>query len=232
MGDFYYIYFIGGVMGVMGLVMWWRWGFLRPVEPYGERLSAALAGAGMDMRGLRALVGRRAVSLLSAGRAQELSVRTLMELGDLLRWDWLDVLRLFSAVEVESVAAYERECQRLEAKIGQRDQELERGFRVKVVQRLANLVCQYPTIAYAVERKKDISATVVLRLLDCLTKLLDDLGVRVIGRVGEVTAFDPDLHEPYGDETPVAGDPVYIRYVGLEGDGVLHRARVSRELPY
>ncbi len=62
-----------------------------------------------------------------------------------------------------------------------------------------------------------------------LVRILMDNGLEAISEPGSREQFDPARHEPLGQETISAGDPVLVRFAGFAYNGkVIRRAGVQR----
>jgi molecular chaperone GrpE (heat shock protein) len=123
------------------------------------------------------------------------------------------------------------ECTRLQARLETQHQELGYDFRTQAMQQLRSLLVQLPTVRQAAQKNPALGAATVTKLLGSLDNLVADWGYEPIGRVWEAVPYDPHQHQTDGDEL-AAGEMVYIRFLGYrQGDEVLFKAKVSRELP-
>ena len=89
----------------------------------------------------------------------------------------------------------------------------------------ATPVSQLLTQAHLLEEEgKPVQATDVLAVAKRLVRVLEDHGLTMEGKVGEIVLFNPDRHEPLGAATEVAiavGQPVTVRFVGTAYRGKL-----------
>ncbi|MDQ3462091.1 MAG: hypothetical protein M3471_03495, partial [Actinomycetota bacterium] len=74
----------------------------------------------------------------------------------------------------------------------------------------------------------DVDAPSMAAVGRSLLRHLEDEGLQLLGCVGGSEPYDPDRHEPLGESSPSAGQPVTVRLVGLGVGGVvLRRAGVE-----
>lgn len=152
----------------------------------------------------------------------------------------------------ERILALEREAQRLRLELeeAQRRVEVLKGDlerqRRSEEQRLGDIVqakierlfsdvaapvAQLLTQAYLVEVEgKPVQAKDVIVVAKRLVRVLEDNGLALEGKVGEIVPFEPNRHEPLSaDASLKPGEQVLIRFVGVSyGGKVLKKAGVVR----
>ena len=94
----------------------------------------------------------------------------------------------------------------------------------------ATPVVQLLTQAHLLETGKPIQAKDVLSVAMRLVRLLEDMGLEIGSKVGEMVDYDPTLHEPLGSETITPVESVVVKFVGIRYKGeVVRKATVARE---
>jgi molecular chaperone GrpE len=100
-------------------------------------------------------------------------------------------------------------------------QELAEAARSVQMERLladsAAPVAQLMTQAYLLDvQGRPLRARDVLAVTRRLVQVLEDQGMQVVGKIGEIQPFDPDRHEPMASGLAIEpGTPVTVRFVGI-----------------
>jgi molecular chaperone GrpE (heat shock protein) len=100
-------------------------------------------------------------------------------------------------------------------------QELTETARSAQMERLladsAAPVAQLMTQAYLMDvQGRPLQARDILAVTRRLVQVLEEQGMQVMGKIGEIQPFDPDRHEPMASGLPIEpGTPVTIRFVGI-----------------
>lgn len=120
----------------------------------------------------------------------------------------------------------EQEYARLQSQIARQRGELNAQFRRESLQKLESWLTYWPSATHAVEQQQtQIAPENLIRLVRPVEQLMRDWGVRPIGQVGEVVAFDPQQHQlVQGNAQPQAS--VRVKAVGYWlDDKLLFRAK-------
>jgi molecular chaperone GrpE len=114
-------------------------------------------------------------------------------------------------------------------------QELTEAARSAQMERLlaesAAPVVQLMTQAYLLDvQGRPLQARDVLAVTRRLVQVLEEQGMQVVGKIGEIQPFDPDRHDPMASgHTIEPGTPVTIRFVGIAyRDHLLKKIGVER----
>jgi molecular chaperone GrpE (heat shock protein) len=114
-------------------------------------------------------------------------------------------------------------------------QELTEAARSAQMERLlaesAAPVAQLMTQTYLVDvQGRPLQARDVLAVTRRLVQVLEEHGMQVVGKIGEIQPFDPDRHDPMASGLPIEpGSPVTIRFVGIAyRDHLLKKMGVER----
>lgn len=100
-------------------------------------------------------------------------------------------------------------------------QELSEAARSAQMERLlsdsAAPVTQLMTQAYLLDvQGRPLQARDVLAVARRLIQVLEEQGMQVVGKIGDIQPFDPDRHEPMASGlTLEPGTPVTVRFVGI-----------------
>lgn len=99
----------------------------------------------------------------------------------------------------------------------------------RLVDGVATPVAQLSTQAHLAEDGQSLQAADVLRPAMRLVRALEDEGVTLVGRVGDVAPFDPATHQPLDAHATLSpGQPAVIRLVGIAlGGATLRKAGVE-----
>lgn len=175
------------------------------------------------------------VKQLRRGRAAQMQVEPLFKLSQTLQISLDELLAKFSDLPLQPsnldsnqrLSHLQQEYRRLEAQLAEQQQTLQQEFQRSSLQILESLLLQLPTAAYAAENNPQIPAARLLPLLRPIEQLLKSWGVEAIAPVGSEVPYDPQFHQLIKGQAEV-GDRVKIRYTGyVQGDKLLHRAKVS-----
>jgi len=149
---------------------------------------------------------------------------------------WLESFKKPDASE--AVLDLERDIQQLRLELKERDREVAQlkaevqrqrnGASARVadevqaqLERLfrdaAAPIAQLLTQVHLLEVEgKPVQARDVLALAQRLVRVLEDHGLTVLGEIGGMVAFDPNLHAPLNSTAiPRPGQPVVVRIVGI-----------------
>jgi len=229
-----------------------------PQPDYTSELKALLAKA--KIPSFRALSRQAETSLwpiqqLRQGRADRLSVRTLVRLAAALCCSPLDLVRQFSPLILEfpnptvnsepslvdisrhtdrkvaqapnAEESLRQECQRLQTQLATLSQELRQTFQQECLEILEPLLIQLPVALHSAAQNPELPAAKLIPVLRPFDRLLAEWGVVEIGPVGAVVPYDCRWHQPIATP-PAVGDPVKIRYPGYrQGETLLYRAKVG-----
>ena len=103
-------------------------------------------------------------------------------------------------------------------------------LRRELMAGVAAPVAQFLTQAHLLEVEgRPVAARDVLAVAKRVVRALEEAGLAIEGRTGEVVRFDPARHEPIGDFDPAPGDACALRSVGVAFDG--ERLRRGCEAP-
>jgi len=175
------------------------------------------------------------VKQLRRGRAAQMQAESLFRLSQTLQISLSELLAKFSDLPLQPPTSdsnqpqsnLQQEYRRLETQLAEQRQTLQQEFQRSSLQTLESLLLQLPTAAYAAENNPQIPAARLLPLLRPIEQLLRSWGVEAIAPVGSEVSYDPQVHQLMEGRAEV-GDRVKIRYAGyIQGDKLLHRAKVS-----
>ncbi|HIE53160.1 MAG TPA: hypothetical protein EYP85_15520 [Armatimonadetes bacterium] len=172
---------------------------------------------------------RRATEL--ERRADMLEQRRKALEATLARLEWMVQEQQEELAKREAVQEeLERELDRLEAQLEIIQSQAAEDERLALLEALTPLLTQLPTIRQALEEEKvSLTARDVLALFGPVEEILRKWGWEPLGEVGDMVVFDPQWHEPAGEETIEPGEPVVVKYVGSTYRGrLLCRAQVAR----
>jgi molecular chaperone GrpE (heat shock protein) len=154
---------------------------------------------------------------------------------------WIDGLSKRQVQEItpdEGLSALEGETQHLRLELEDRERQLERlknettrlrvsaqelgeAARSAQMERIladsAAPVAQLMTQAYLLDvQGRPLQARDVLAVARRLIQVLEEQGMQVVGKIGEIQPFDPDRHEPMASGLSIEpGTPVTVRFVGI-----------------
>lgn len=213
--------------------------------PYDEPLRRLMTQA--EILSYRALsqrsgVSRSSLNQLRRGQIRTMRLETLQRLSQTLGGSVADLIAQFanpvanpvadsgatpapSPDAAATLATLRQEYGRLQQQIASQDQTIRQQVQREALTRIESWLVMWPNAVQAAEDKPDLPASKILPLTRPLQDLLQTWAVRPIGKVGEVVAYDPHLHQL---EVPLPpGAKVRVRNVGYwHGDCLLHRARV------
>jgi molecular chaperone GrpE len=113
-------------------------------------------------------------------------------------------------------------------------QELSEAARSAQMERLladsAAPVAQLMTQTYLLDvQGRPLQARDVLAVARRMIQVLEEQGMQVVGKIGEIQPFDPDRHEPMASGPAIEpGTPVTVRFVGIAyGDHLLKKVGVE-----
>lgn len=217
--------------------------------PYDDTLRRLMAQA--NLPSYRALsqqsgVSRSVLDHLRKGQVDRLRVGTLQRLSQVLGVSVADLIAQFaeagatseptSAVRPEAppaadtvatIAALRQEYDRLQQQMASQEQTLRQQMQREALTVIEAWLWMWPNAVQAAQDKPDLPASKVVPLTRPLQELLQTWAVQPIGTVGEITSYDPQIHQPMGG-TLQPGQPVRVRNVGYwHGDCLLHRAKVA-----
>ncbi len=100
-------------------------------------------------------------------------------------------------------------------------------FQYASFQIIESFLTYWPAAAYQANLDPNFPASKLLPLVGSIDRLIASWGIQSIGQVGEITLFNPQLHQSLAGQIPPT-TPVQIRYPGYQqGDRLLTRAKVS-----
>lgn len=140
----------------------------------------------------------------------------------------LQLLRFELEEHKETIERLKREAEIMRAQEELRAKELVQFQIERVFSDIASPAAHILTQAHLLENEnKPVEARDVLAVAKRLLRALADYGLKVEGRVQESEPFDPNRHEPLGEQAIRAGAPVMIQFVGFSFQGkVIRRAGV------
>lgn len=166
--------------------------------------------------------------------------------------NWLSMLRgRFGRVDAETLAL-RRDLQALRLQLGEHQETIERLKREIEILRareetharelvefkleglfadIASPAAQLLTQAHLLEHeRKPVEARDVIAVGKRLLRVLADSGLKEEGRFQESVPFDPNRHEPLGEQAIRPGEPVVVQFVGFSFQGkIICRARVKKQ---
>lgn len=196
-----------------------------------------------------AQLSRRAVDTIRKGRAETLKYQDLDRLSQILQIPLPEFMQTFCSVPVaesvnetaaelaakqsanladSDIEALKAEYHRLQQQMQTQRQTLRTEFEQETLQHIESWLLQWPTAAHAAQQNPTVPARNLLPLLRPLEDLLKKWGLTAIAQVGEIVAYDPQVHQLIEGDGVAVGDRVVVRYVGYrQGEKLLYRARVS-----
>ncbi len=100
-------------------------------------------------------------------------------------------------------------------------------FQYASFQIIESFLTYWPAAAHQAKLDPTFPASKLLPLVGSIDRLVTSWGIEPIGQVGEITPFNPQLHQSLEGTIPPA-TPVQIRYPGYQQiDRLLTRAKVS-----
>ncbi len=101
-------------------------------------------------------------------------------------------------------------------------------FQYASFQIIESFLTYWPAAAHQAKLDLTFPASKLLPLVGSIDRLIASWGIEQIGQVGEITLFNPQLHQSLEGHIPPE-TPVQIRYPGYQqGDRLLTRAKVSQ----
>lgn len=91
----------------------------------------------------------------------------------------------------------------------------------RIIEDMATPVSQIMTQSHLLdEGNQSLAAKDVMVLATRLIRVLEDQGMSIVGHVGEIMSFDPEMHEPLGAEESIdIGEQVVVRFSGIAFHG-------------
>jgi transcriptional regulator with XRE-family HTH domain len=100
-------------------------------------------------------------------------------------------------------------------------------FQYASFQIIESFLTYWPAAAHQAKLDPTFPASKLLLLVGSIDRLVTSWGIEPIGQVGEITPFNPQLHQSL-EGTILPATPVQIRYPGYQQiDRLLTRAKVS-----
>ena len=138
-------------------------------------------------------------------------------------------LRLELVEQEQKTRELSGELDRLRRNAVARAGDAVRGQMERLLTDTATPVSQLLTQAHLLEIEgKPVQAKDVLAVAKRLVRVLEDSGLTLEGRVGEIVSFNPDCHQPLSAATEAVaavGQPVRVRFVGTS-----YRGKVLRKV--
>ncbi len=130
---------------------------------------------------------------------------------------------------LQALETLKNEYQHLQQQLSQQRETLKEEFQRASLAVLESWLLQWPSAVAMAQQKPQLPAIKLLPLVKPIVNLLKQWGVEAIAAVGDIVAYDPQIHQLLeGNEVVEPGDLVVVRYVGYRhGDKLLYRARVS-----
>ncbi|MFQ3616397.1 MAG: nucleotide exchange factor GrpE [Cyanobacteriota bacterium] len=220
--------------------------------PYTPQLRSLMQQAGIPS--FAALAHQAGVSTwqidqLRRGKALDLRTGAIARLSQILNTPITDLIAIFSnspsaacpdsrpaskADPSESLAALQKEYERLQRQVEQQQAEAVQSCQRAALWQLESLLEKLPAALHAVEKNPELPASRLVPLLRPLDQLLADWGVTSIAPVGSEAAYDPQKHQllETASTTLQPGDRIRVRFAGYYwGDRLLFRAKVSPVQP-
>ncbi|MEH2078020.1 MAG: nucleotide exchange factor GrpE [Nostoc sp.] len=180
------------------------------------------------------------ISRLRQGKLEQMRVEVLLKLSLILQMPLNELVVTFSTGELlqdktasiqellQEIADLKKEYQRSQLQLEQQREILVQEFQQSTLQLLESLLLQWPTAAQKAQENPQLAAVKIVPLVQKpLEKLLQAWGVEAIAPVGAELPYDPQLHQLM-EGTSQSGETVKVRYTGyLQGEKLLHRAKVS-----
>lgn len=139
-------------------------------------------------------------------------------------------LTLENETHEQTITRLNTELENLRAILGERVQEALDNQRDELFRAAAAPAAQLVTQAHLLEvMGKPVQARDVLPVTRRLLRVLENYGLRFEGQIGEITPFNPLLHQPLNAaDHPVKDQPVVVRIPAvLSGEKILARAGVE-----
>lgn len=178
----------------------------------------------------KAGVSQWQIKQLRGGKVGQMRVENVQKIAGVLGIAVGDLLRVFDVGEKgkeNAVLEWESEYRRLQGELEEQGVVLLQSFREEVLHKIESWMVQWPTAAYAVEKKPDIPASRLLPLVRPVEQLLQEWGVEMMEPVGAEVEYDPQRHQLMEGSAEI-GQKVKIRYGGYrQGEKLLYRAKVS-----
>jgi transcriptional regulator with XRE-family HTH domain len=153
-----------------------------------------------------------------------ISVSRLRQLrrGQIATWKISELQKLSKALQIPLASLLEK----LEL-IDLPDLPQPSDFQYASFQIIESFLTYWPAAAHQVKLDPTFPAGKLLPLVGSIDRLVTSWGIQSIGQVGEITPFNPQLHQSLEGQIPPT-TPVQIRYPGYQqGDRLLTRAKVS-----
>ncbi|MDZ8187648.1 MAG: nucleotide exchange factor GrpE [Nostoc sp. ChiSLP02] len=185
-------------------------------------------------------VSERQLLRLRQGEVEQMRIDVLLKLSPVLQISLSELVTTFSNIELlketaaptqellQEIANLKIEYDRLQSQLESQRELLLQELQQSTLQLLESLLLQWPTAAKKAQEDPEFPAVKIVPLVQKpLEKLLQEWGVQAIASVGAEVPYDPQLHQSI-QGTAQPGEIVKVRYTGyLQGDKLLHRARVS-----
>ncbi|OYD97008.1 nucleotide exchange factor GrpE [Nostoc sp. 'Peltigera membranacea cyanobiont' 213] len=185
-------------------------------------------------------VSERQILRLRQGKLEQMRVEVLLKLSLILQMPLSELVVTFSTGELlqdktasiqellQEIADLKKEYQRSQLQLEQQREILVQEFQQSTLQLLESLLLQWPTAAQKAQENPQLAAVKIVPLVQKpLEKLLQAWGVEAIAPVGAELPYNPQLHQLM-EGTSQPGETVKVRYTGyLQGEKLLHRAKVS-----
>jgi len=220
--------------------------------PYTPQLRSLMQRAGLPS--FAALAHQAGVSTwqidqLRRGKALDLRIGAIARLSQRLNIPISDLLTIFSDSPLvappdprstpqanlsESLAALQKEYERLQRQVEQQRDEAVQSCQRAVLLQLEPLIEKLPVFLRVIEQNPEFPARQLVPHLRPLERLLADWGVTSIAPIGSEEGYDPQKHELMeASQTAVQpGDRIRVRFAGYYwGDRLLFRAKVSPVQP-
>jgi molecular chaperone GrpE (heat shock protein) len=134
-----------------------------------------------------------------------------------------------SATKPDQASVLQAECDRLREALDRQASDLNRRFQTQAIDQLESFLTFWPVAADRARRDPSLPAIKLVPLLKPIEALLASWQVEAIGAIGQLTEFDPSLHQPISDQIN-SGDRVRVTHCGYRhGDRLLFRAKVCRD---
>nr|WP_322658759.1 nucleotide exchange factor GrpE [Dendronalium sp. ChiSLP03b]MDZ8204942.1 nucleotide exchange factor GrpE [Dendronalium sp. ChiSLP03b] len=187
-----------------------------------------------------ATVSAHQILQLRRGKLEQMRVDVLLKLSSVLQVSLSELVATFSRVDLvkekavttqellQEIADLKTEYQRSQLQQEQQRELLLQEFQQSSLQMLESLLLQWPTAAQKAQENPQLAAVKIVPLVQKpLERILQAWGIEAIAPVGAEIPYDPQLHQLM-EGTAQPGEIVKVRYIGyLQGDKLLHRAKVS-----
>jgi len=219
---------------------------MKSLSEYSEYLQELITKVGItNLTELSNLSGISEWQLwrLEAGLLPKIEVENLLKLAQILEVSLLEIIEKFYPQSSEKEAifkedlnsmtsdhqnlAIEQEYLRIKQELANQKDILEQEFQQQTLAILESYLIQFPTVIATIENNPELSAQKVIPFIKFIEKLLEKWNIQAIGKVGEITNYNPQFHQLMEGNTEI-NEQVKIRYVGyLQGEKILYRAKVS-----